>query len=1027
MGFTIWNAFQIKHANLDSGTLRLKKCGVDDIHGFDLMDVPSREHIEHSLILLAQLGAIDRNFKEEWCYANFLNFRTLQYAGDVRNQLANAIIQRSKILETFLAASFVKLAYFHSSGIGHTPQARKGYYVTVESQLNRNGKQNAVTDQYMLHGSSVLYKGTLDIEGVVAMPDNYVFVVHYFSLENRPIVVDVLIQNEHFGDALFHYCPSMSGCRTIVMDKTHSDQHHFRLDDKYVLIFYSNQTHQKWPIYIDYLMAVPLEPYTDKVLRPLPLDLVNEFVDKCSDDNFHNLPSNASKYCRQKIFSLTTEFNATALACDYNIRETLDFPCAEYGGQCKCKPNVIGRKCDRCAAGYYNFPDCIKCKCGLNHQCDEKNGQCLAGYYAFTECRECDCEQSGTTDDVCKVRTARCLCKKNVIGPRCDQYRPGTFDLRKSDLYGYSECFCVTDRCRSSNWPIQTLRIPDEAWSLKIGNKSSTNGTILVEDGRIVYAPEELPMEVTFEARLQPGMDYTRMYGLHLSYVISSFPNSDRPKTFSQPDFVGNALYIFLLFAAFRKNLFAFFVLLLLFNSNYTLATDVADTSDIDSSVVLCFIDEHSVPPVRKCTSTTNGVTTTTITPLTTTKELTTITPLTTTTARPKEPKKEQMDIIRDQLAYLALTILCGIPAFVITFCNPFSRPTKLHKRFPLMEKQQKVTPPIGTDNKQNGCFGIEKCDESATKNANTSSSAASFNIASSISNQNGDKSLANEVVAVENEAGADDDHSDYLDSFGKAWKWLMHFDVGECSTDEQRALIRDFCNEYGLSRSTIIRNSDGTLRVYSMDCNRVKCPFCAVYVVERGAVFVRGFHDHSIVEKKQMRQKKAMFFKTNWTKMKAPGKAKAVEPTAENSLPPFSANSPTTNAADQPCSSNNLDIERGEGNDDKKQANSAYLPPTLFEAIKNGDIWTISKSLDGGTDVNAKEQSNGNNLLQMAVMTGTIELVELLLNRGADVNETNDEGKSAVQIAQDLHAETPDEKNKKKYERMVKMLKKKK
>ncbi|KAL3116449.1 hypothetical protein niasHT_006896 [Heterodera trifolii] len=51
---------EIKHANLDSVTLRLKKCGVDDIHGFDLMDVPSREHIEHSLILLAQLGAIDR-------------------------------------------------------------------------------------------------------------------------------------------------------------------------------------------------------------------------------------------------------------------------------------------------------------------------------------------------------------------------------------------------------------------------------------------------------------------------------------------------------------------------------------------------------------------------------------------------------------------------------------------------------------------------------------------------------------------------------------------------------------------------------------------------------------------------------------------------------------------------------------------------------------------------------------------------------------------------------------------------------
>ncbi|KAL3075448.1 hypothetical protein niasHS_011955 [Heterodera schachtii] len=255
---------EIKHSNLDSVVLRLKKIGINDIYNFDLIDAPPLEQIQSAIRMLKDIGALDvsdevtalgeqinslpvdpplarmmlesvklhcseevisicamlsapnscflrprkkqiqadqakANFiddagdhltllrvfnafsatndssKEEWCYANFLNFRTLQYAGDVRNQLANAMIQRlniqleslkptsplypHNILKALLAASFMKLAYFHSSGIGHTPQARKGYYVTVESQLNRNGKQNAVTDQYMLHGSSVLYKG----------------------------------------------------------------------------------------------------------------------------------------------------------------------------------------------------------------------------------------------------------------------------------------------------------------------------------------------------------------------------------------------------------------------------------------------------------------------------------------------------------------------------------------------------------------------------------------------------------------------------------------------------------------------------------------------------------------------------------------------------------------------------------------------------------------------------------------------------------------------------------------------------
>uniref|UniRef100_A0A914I3A0 RNA helicase n=1 Tax=Globodera rostochiensis TaxID=31243 RepID=A0A914I3A0_GLORO len=50
---------EIKHVNLDSVVLRLKKCGIDDIYGFELMDAPSREQIQHSLILLKDLGALD--------------------------------------------------------------------------------------------------------------------------------------------------------------------------------------------------------------------------------------------------------------------------------------------------------------------------------------------------------------------------------------------------------------------------------------------------------------------------------------------------------------------------------------------------------------------------------------------------------------------------------------------------------------------------------------------------------------------------------------------------------------------------------------------------------------------------------------------------------------------------------------------------------------------------------------------------------------------------------------------------------
>ena len=156
--------------------------------------------------------------------------------------------------------------------------------------------------------------------------------------------------------------------------------------------------------------------------------------------------------------------------------------------------------------------------------------KCLPGYWAFPECRECDCQQSGTVDDVCDERSAKCMCKKNVLGPRCDQCRPGTFDLRKSDPDGCSECFCfrVTDRCRSSNWPIRSLRVADNDWRV-----DDQNGTVRVdEESRVIYeAAEANPSQsVYFEVDLQPGVDYSRMYGLHLSFAISSFPSGDRPK-----------------------------------------------------------------------------------------------------------------------------------------------------------------------------------------------------------------------------------------------------------------------------------------------------------------------------------------------------------------------------------------------------------------------------------------------------------------------------------------------------------------
>lgn len=49
----------------------------------------------------------------------------------------------------------------------------------------------------------------------------------------------------------------------------------------------------------------------------------------------------------------------------------------------RCRNNIVGRQCDRCATGFYGYPNC----------------------------RPCDCSEAGTEKDVCDSITGRCLCK----------------------------------------------------------------------------------------------------------------------------------------------------------------------------------------------------------------------------------------------------------------------------------------------------------------------------------------------------------------------------------------------------------------------------------------------------------------------------------------------------------------------------------------------------------------------------------------------------------------------------------------
>ncbi|XP_032317404.1 laminin subunit alpha-5 isoform X1 [Camelus ferus] len=206
------------------------------------------------------------------------------------------------------------------------------------------------------------------------------------------------------------------------------------------------------------------------------------------------------------------------------VQELTDPTCDVDSGQCRCRPNVAGRRCDTCAPGFHGYPSC----------------------------RPCDCHEAGSAPGTCDPLTGQCYCKENVQGPRCDQCRLGTFSLEAANPKGCTRCFCfgATDRCRSSAYARREF-VDMEGWTLLSGDRQEVpherqvEAMLLRADLRRV--PEAFP-ELYWQAPPSYLGDRVSSYGGTLRYELHS--EAQRGDVFipmeSRPDVVlkGNQMSI---------------------------------------------------------------------------------------------------------------------------------------------------------------------------------------------------------------------------------------------------------------------------------------------------------------------------------------------------------------------------------------------------------------------------------------------------------------------------------------------------
>uniref|UniRef100_A0A8C1UBQ2 Laminin, alpha 5 n=1 Tax=Cyprinus carpio TaxID=7962 RepID=A0A8C1UBQ2_CYPCA len=333
----------------------------------------------------------------------------------------------------------------------------------------------------------------------------YVFILHYHQPLHPTYNVQVHINGGRIwqGHVNASFCPHGYGCRSVVMSES---QIILDVTDYEVILTLRVPDRKTLWLVSDYVLVVPESTYSSSFLSEEPLDKSYDFISNCGQNSFYINPSTASPFCRNSAVSLSAFFNNGAVPCGCHEVGAESDTCETFGGQCKCRPNVIGRDCSQCATGYYGFPNCRPCNCGsrlcepvtgecicpprtlqpdcvtcepqtfgchplvgcemcncsrpgvasLEVGCDTHNGQCRCrnnivgrqcdrcapGFYGYPNCRPCDCSEAGTEKDVCDSITGRCLCKENVEGSRCDQCKLGTFHLDPTNTKGCTKCFC---------------------------------------------------------------------------------------------------------------------------------------------------------------------------------------------------------------------------------------------------------------------------------------------------------------------------------------------------------------------------------------------------------------------------------------------------------------------------------------------------------------------------------------------------------------------------------------------------------
>uniref|UniRef100_A0A8D2MKW4 Laminin, alpha 3 n=1 Tax=Zonotrichia albicollis TaxID=44394 RepID=A0A8D2MKW4_ZONAL len=305
-----------------------------------------------------------------------------------------------------------------------------------------------------VHGVTLTqFQNQITLSGRVPHLGRYVFVVHFYQPAHPAFSVQVHVNAGHVWSGTFNasFCPHTSGCRVQVVAANQIE-----LDISEAMVSVTVMIPDGRTLVLENILVVPADTYSYTILDKKTVDKSFDFISQCGGNSFYIDPERSSAFCKDSVRSLVAFYNKGALPCDCHSAGATSPTCSPLGGQCACRPNVVGRQCSRCQTGYYGFPFCKLCNCG-QRLCDDVTGKCICpprtvkpkcevcekyyfSYHPLAGCKSCNCSEKGIVDVTspeCDKTSGQCRCKPGIKGRRCDQCAPGT--------YGFPDC--VPCRC----------------------------------------------------------------------------------------------------------------------------------------------------------------------------------------------------------------------------------------------------------------------------------------------------------------------------------------------------------------------------------------------------------------------------------------------------------------------------------------------------------------------------------------------------------------------------------------------------